>query len=72
MVRKASSKPDSGTPQSTVTICIEADFIPEHADTFHRDLHPDLTADYVLASPPFNYDHVHWQFAIAIGPNSNN
>jgi hypothetical protein len=28
---------------------IEADFGPEHADTFRRDLHPDLRADYVLA-----------------------
>ena len=25
---------------------IEADFGPEHADTFRRDLHPDLRADY--------------------------
>ena len=33
---------------------IEADFGPEHADTFRLDLHPDLRADYVLANPPFN------------------
>jgi type I restriction enzyme M protein len=33
---------------------IEADFGPEHADTFRRDLHPDLRADYVLANPSFN------------------
>ena len=26
----------------------------EPADTFHRDQHPDLRADYVLANPPFN------------------
>lgn len=26
----------------------------EHADSFHRDLHPDLKADYVIANPPFN------------------
>jgi len=26
----------------------------ENADTFRRDLHPDLRADYVLANPPFN------------------
>ena len=25
-----------------------------HADTFHRDRHPDLMADYMLANPPFN------------------
>ena len=33
---------------------IEANLGPEHADTFHRDLHPDLKADYILANPPFN------------------
>jgi type I restriction enzyme M protein len=33
---------------------IEANLGPEHADTFHRDLHPDLRADYILANPPFN------------------
>ena len=26
----------------------------EPADSFHRDQHPDLKADYVLANPPFN------------------
>ena len=48
---------------------IEADFGPEHADTFRRDLHPDLRADYVLANPPFNDsdwvrkdDDVRWQW----------
>ena len=49
---------------------IEADFGPEHADTFRRDLHPDLRADYVLANPaPFNDsdwfrkdDDVRWQY----------
>ncbi|MBK8262055.1 MAG: type I restriction-modification system subunit M [Nannocystis sp.] len=33
---------------------IACDLGPEHADSFHRDLHPDLRADYVLANPPFN------------------
>ena len=33
---------------------IEANLGPEHADSFHRDLHQDLKADYVLANPPFN------------------
>jgi len=33
---------------------IEADFGPEHADTFRNVQHPDLRADYVLANPPFN------------------
>jgi type I restriction enzyme M protein len=51
---------------------IEADFGPEHADTFRRDLHPDLRADYVLANPPFNDsdwfrkdDDVRWQWSEA-------
>ena len=29
-----------------------ADLGKEPADTFHRDQHPDLRADYVLANPP--------------------
>src|SRR5207249_4264941 len=33
---------------------IEANLGAENADTFHRDLHPDLRADYILANPPFN------------------
>jgi type I restriction enzyme M protein len=33
---------------------IENNLGPEHADSFHRDLHPDLKADYVIANPPFN------------------
>lgn len=33
---------------------IEADLGEEQADTFRRDLHPDLRADFVLANPPFN------------------
>jgi type I restriction enzyme M protein len=33
---------------------IDADLCPEPADSFRRDLHPDLKADYVLANPPFN------------------
>ena len=33
---------------------IEADLGSQAADTFHRDLHPDLRADYILANPPFN------------------
>ena len=26
----------------------------EHANTFRRDLHPVLRADYIFANPPFN------------------
>src|SRR5437899_3029061 len=33
---------------------IEANLGPNHADTFHNDLHPDLRADFILANPPFN------------------
>jgi type I restriction enzyme M protein len=33
---------------------IDANLGPEHADSFHRDLHPDLKADTILANPPFN------------------
>lgn len=58
---------------------IEADFGPEHADTFRRDLHPDLRADYVLANPPFNdsdwyrkEDDVRWkQFGVPPKGNAN-
>lgn len=57
---------------------IDADFGPEHADTFRRDLHPDLRADYVLANPPFNDsdwfrkdDDVRWQFGIPPKGNAN-
>src|SRR5205814_736520 len=33
---------------------IEGDLGDEPADSFHRDLHKDLKADYILANPPFN------------------
>ncbi len=53
---------------------IEADFGPEHADTFRRD----LRADYVLANPPFNDsdwfrkdDDVRWQFGVPPKGNAN-
>ena len=57
---------------------IEADLGHEHADTFRRDLHPDLRADYVLANPPFNDsdrfrkdDDVRWQFGVPPKGNAN-
>jgi type I restriction enzyme M protein len=57
---------------------IEADFGPEHADTFRRDLHPDLRADYVIANPPFNDsdwfrkdDDVRWQYGVPPKGNAN-
>jgi type I restriction enzyme M protein len=62
-----------------LAICgIEADIGPEHADSFRRDLHPDLRADYVLANPPFNDsdwfrkdDDVRWQFGVPPKGNAN-
>src|SRR5260221_14771491 len=33
---------------------IEGNHGIEPVDSFHRDLHKDLTADYILANPPFN------------------
>jgi len=33
---------------------IDANLGPEPADSFHKDLHADLKADFVLANPPFN------------------
>jgi len=57
---------------------IEADFGPEQADTFRRDLHPDLRADYVLANPPFNDsdwfrkdDDVRWRYGVPPKGNAN-
>lgn len=50
---------------------IEANLGSQPADTFLRNLHPDLKADYVLANPPFNVsdwsghllrDDVRWRF----------
>jgi type I restriction enzyme M protein len=57
---------------------IEADFGPEHADTFRRDVHADLRADYVIANPPFNDsdwfrkdDDVRWQYGVPPKGNAN-
>jgi type I restriction enzyme M protein len=53
---------------------------PEHADSFHRDLHKDLKADYILANPPFNSsdwggerlrEDVRWKFGIPPVSNAN-
>ncbi|OHD23569.1 MAG: restriction endonuclease subunit M [Spirochaetes bacterium GWB1_59_5] len=35
---------------------IDFNFGSEPANTFTRDLHPDLRADFVMANPPFNQD----------------
>jgi len=38
---------------------IEANLGAQPADTFLRNLHPDLKADYILANPPFNVSEWH-------------
>lgn len=52
----------------------------EPADTFHRDQHPDLKADYILANPPFNIsdwggerlvDDKRWVFGTPPAANAN-
>ncbi len=59
---------------------IEGNLGPEHADSFHHDLHPDLKADYVLANPPFNdsdwrgellREDKRWQFGVPPASNAN-
>ncbi len=59
---------------------IESNLGPEPADTFHRDLHPDLKADYILANPPFNVsdwggerlrDDVRWTYGAPPVGNAN-
>jgi type I restriction enzyme M protein len=59
---------------------IEANLGPEHGDTFHRDHHKDLKADYILANPPFNMsdwggerlkDDVRWKYGVPPAGNAN-
>ncbi|MBN2594849.1 MAG: type I restriction-modification system subunit M [Sedimentisphaerales bacterium] len=59
---------------------IEANLGPENADTFHRDLHKDLKADFVIANPPFNMSDwggdrlrkdVRWKYGIPPVGNAN-
>ena len=59
---------------------IEANLGIEPADTFLRDLHPDLKADYILANPPFNVsnwsgqllaDDVRWRYGTPPAGNAN-
>ena len=51
-----------------------------HGDTFHKDRHPDLKADYVLANPPFNdsdwrgellKDDKRWVYGVPPSGNAN-
>jgi type I restriction enzyme M protein len=50
------------------------------ADAYHRDLHPDLKADFVLANPPFNdsdwggdrlREDVRWKYGVPPTGNAN-
>jgi len=59
---------------------IEANLGSQPADSFLRNLHPDLKADYVLANPPFNVsdwsgqllrDDVRWRFGPPPVGNAN-
>ncbi|MCC7140226.1 MAG: SAM-dependent DNA methyltransferase [Planctomycetes bacterium] len=59
---------------------IEGNLGPQHADTFHRDLHPDLKADFLLANPPFNVsdwggerlrEDVRWKHGVPPVGNAN-
>jgi len=59
---------------------IEGNLGKEHADTFHRDLHPDLKADFILANPPFNMsdwggeqlkNDKRWKYGIPPASNAN-
>ncbi|MGE5700457.1 MAG: type I restriction-modification system subunit M [Deltaproteobacteria bacterium] len=52
----------------------------EHADSFHKDLHKDLKADFILANPPFNMkdwggehllNDIRWRFGVPPVGNAN-
>ena len=59
---------------------IENNLGNENADSFHRDLHKDLKADYILANPPFNdsdwggerlREDVRWKYGVPPVGNAN-
>ena len=59
---------------------IEGNIGPEHGDSFHKDLHKDLKADYVLANPPFNdsdwggdrlKEDMRWKYGVPPNGNAN-
>jgi type I restriction enzyme M protein len=59
---------------------IENNLGPENADSFHRDLHKDLKADFIIANPPFNMsdwggerlrEDVRWKFGVPPVGNAN-
>jgi type I restriction enzyme M protein len=59
---------------------IDANLGPNHADSFHNDLHQDLRADFLLANPPFNMsdwggerlrEDARWKYGIPPVNNAN-
>ena len=59
---------------------IDANLGPHHGDTFTKDLHPTLKADFIMANPPFNYnpwgqdklkDDVRWKYGLPPASNAN-
>ena len=59
---------------------IETNLGDRSDDSFHRDLHPDLRADFILANPPFNKDDWYsealrddprWKFGLPSASNAN-
>ena len=59
---------------------IGGDLGPQHADSFHNDVHKDLKADFILANPPFNVsdwggervrDDVRWKYGAPPVGNAN-
>ena len=59
---------------------IDGNLGPEHADSFHRDQHKDLRADFILANPPFNIsdwggerlrEDARWAFGVPPVGNAN-
>jgi type I restriction enzyme M protein len=59
---------------------IDSNLGAENADSFRRDLHKDLKADYVLANPPFNdsdwsgaslREDARWQYGVPPTGNAN-
>jgi type I restriction enzyme M protein len=59
---------------------IENNLGPENADSFHRDLHKDLKADFIIANPPFNMsdwggerlrEDVRWKYGVPPSSNAN-
>jgi type I restriction enzyme M protein len=59
---------------------IENNLGAENADSFHRNLHKDLKADYILANPPFNdsdwggerlREDVRWKYGVPPVGNAN-